>query len=370
MINNLRKLKQKPRGFSLLEILVGISIGVLSMMAIYQIFSTWEGRRRTVTGGAEAQMAAATGIFDLERDLKVAGFGFGHIDLVNLEKSVQVAKNGIAPFSTPIVPVLITNGAGAGASDEIRIFYGSSDYMTVGRKYENLTASVRAEDTLTGTRGGIQQGDIVLAVDDDASLTTPANLFEVTDTSNIDGLTVGYGTQGYDSFYVSGIDATMPTYSNSVSASRPPTGFLYNLGPNPKINEWKVEEGILRYRNLLDAAAQVSDVVEGVVNMQAQYGLVPSTAATDPGIVTQWLDADLLGSGDMARVRAVRVGILVRSQQFEKNEVTPDAPSWAGGVFKMKDLDAGAGDVAKWSHYRYRVYETLVPIRNLIWGVY
>jgi type IV pilus assembly protein PilW len=54
------------------------------------------------------------------------------------------------------------------------------------------------------------------------------------------------------------------------------------------------------------------------------------------------------------------LALLVRSGQWEKTEVTTTAPSWTSGSFVMTN-------VADWRHYRYRVYETVFPLRNMIW---
>jgi type IV pilus assembly protein PilW len=39
-----------------------------------------------------------------------------------------------------------------------------------------------------------------------------------------------------------------------------------------------------------------------------------------------------------------------------------------GGTADTNPGDAVKGDPSNWRNYRYRVYETLVPIRNVVWG--
>ena len=71
---------------------------------------------------------------------------------------------------------------------------------------------------------------------------------------------------------------------------------------------------------------------------------------------------------ELGRLIAVRVAILVRTSQFERDEVTTVNPRWANGS-KEFDLSAvsSTGDT-NWKHYRYRVYESVIPLRNTIWG--
>jgi type IV pilus assembly protein PilW len=66
-------------------------------------------------------------------------------------------------------------------------------------------------------------------------------------------------------------------------------------------------------------------------------------------------------------VIAVRVGVLVRSQNYEKPDpatglcgATQAVPTWAGGNFTVP------GGVP--SCYKHRVFETVIPMRNAIWG--
>ena len=89
---------------------------------------------------------------------------------------------------------------------------------------------------------------------------------------------------------------------------------------------------------------------------------------------------------------AVRVGMLVRSRQFEKTAdqsasgtpqgVTQNNPTWAGstdpsgdGGFLMTNVNGSPDsfgpnqpDPNNWRFYRYRVYEKEILLRNVLWG--
>ena len=55
------------------------------------------------------------------------------------------------------------------------------------------------------------------------------------------------------------------------------------------------------------------------------------------------------------------------------NGCRPEAPKWASGYFTMTNVDGTAdtspNDANDWRHYRYRVYEKVIPLRNTIWGM-
>jgi type IV pilus assembly protein PilW len=63
------------------------------------------------------------------------------------------------------------------------------------------------------------------------------------------------------------------------------------------------------------------------------------------------------------RTRATRLVLVARSAQLEKGDVTAAAPAWAGSGTTAIDL---SGD-ASWQKYRYKLFETVVPLRNVAW---
>ena len=64
----------------------------------------------------------------------------------------------------------------------------------------------------------------------------------------------------------------------------------------------------------------------------------------------------------LKQIRAVRIAIVTRSAQYEKDAVTP------GPLLILNDtvsMDLIADD----QHYRYKVLETIVPLRNALWNM-
>ena len=161
---------------------------------------------------------------------------------------------------------------------------------------------------------------------------------------------------------VAGADGV--TYS-AVDAS------LVNLGPAASVGriEYTVDTTgrVLRTQNRLPTDGPVSPVINDVVNLKAQYGL----DTDNDGAIDTWQDptggvwsaANLPNQplATLRQIRAVRIAIVTRSAQYEKDVVTP-------GPLKMLDdkvsMDLDADD----QHYRYRVLETVVPLRNALWN--
>jgi type IV pilus assembly protein PilW len=157
-------------------------------------------------------------------------------------------------------------------------------------------------------------------------------------------------------------------------------GNIYSMGPSPRHNVWSVDTTTttLGFINRMSDVniSQFFGVAEGVIDMKAQYGY-------DADGDRQISDAEWtkVAPADWTRVRAVRVALLVRSRDFEKPPADPTAPTyrlsvapvWSGGAFTMKNVDGTAdndvvGSPNNWRYYRYRVYEKVIPLRNMIWG--
>src|SRR4051812_23894850 len=67
-------------GFTLIEILVGVIIGLLGTLIIFQVFAVSEGQKRTTTAGGDAQQNGAFSLYALEHDIRNAGGGISGID--------------------------------------------------------------------------------------------------------------------------------------------------------------------------------------------------------------------------------------------------------------------------------------------------
>ncbi|RZJ02309.1 MAG: hypothetical protein EOP39_22805 [Rubrivivax sp.] len=375
------------RGLSIMELMVGITIGMITVVVIFQVLTASDARTRSTAAGGDAQMTGTVAMYALDRDIKLGGMGFGTGTAAYTGCTVQAYNSDLATpdFTFAFMPVQIVQGAaGVGAEiDEVNVLYSNSQYFVAA---QNLDASTSSTKRLR-SRAGFQLGDLmVVAGKQSSTAATECALLEVTVNNNPDNLTIGHTQAAYARFY--------PNVENPSETSRTPTfnkstgfgpalteGSVFNLGPRPHRTEWRITDGRrLTQRNSL-FSSDVVDVGEGVVNLQAQYGVDGANAGTLDNIITdaEWT---VTAPSDVTRLRAIRVAILVRSQQFEVPltdaggtavSITPDAPTWSGGTFAMINLDGSAGSTSPggaidWRNYRYRVYESVIPLRNMIWG--
>jgi type IV pilus assembly protein PilW len=101
------------------------------------------------------------------------------------------------------------------------------------------------------------------------------------------------------------------------------------------------------------------------------------------GIVDAFNETTPASSAQWAAVLALRVAVVARSGLYEKDEVSPATirlwdnsatpPTTTGPVWTLTALTGDAAfdaDAADRRHYRYKVFQTVIPLRNMLWRPY
>ena len=387
MTNSYRSLSSRHRagGFSLIELLVGVVIGLVGILVMFQMYALWDAHTRSTTAGGDAQVGGTLAMFNLERDIKPAGMGFGTATPPFMGCTVDFADQATGRTLTfPLAPVVIEPGPG-GSADTISVLYGNSSFYS---SREVLVGSTASTKTLK-RRGGFRAGDLAVVAANPTGVPGGAvcSLIQVTGTSNPDNKTIDHASSGtYANYYDPA--ASAPRFN---AAGGSGAGYLggeiYSLGPAPHRNVWRVAGGRVLTRSDEIFGTGPLDVAEGVINLKAEYGVDSNgdgqISDTAP---TEWTAAP---PADFTRVLAIRVAILVRSNQFERGNnngaaaptgATPTAPVYTSAAgaetpFVMTNVDGTAdsfgpnnADPNNWRYYRYRVYEKVIPLRNMVWG--
>src|SRR5438309_11809783 len=118
------------RGFSMVELLVAMLIGLIGMIIIFQVFEVSESIKRTTTSGGDAQQNGVIALYTMERDFRNAGMGFNDTGFVGcniIGYDNQRATPNFPPagVTMKLAPVFITSGAATTAPDQIAVLYGS-----------------------------------------------------------------------------------------------------------------------------------------------------------------------------------------------------------------------------------------------------
>ncbi len=70
------RIRRPEQGFTLIEIMVAMIIGMLGVIIMMQVFAVFEGRKRATTGGDDAQNAGAFAMYSIQQNIQQAGYCF------------------------------------------------------------------------------------------------------------------------------------------------------------------------------------------------------------------------------------------------------------------------------------------------------
>ena len=366
-----RRARFIPAGFSLIELMIGMTLGLLSVLIITQVMSLFEAQRRSTTGSADAQTNGGIALYSIARELQMAGFGLMPISNPAMDCAiVTFGGTGI----TGIAPVSITDGvaaAGVNASDTITLRYATSQ---MGGTVSQITALVGSAATVgsnlgcqvTAATATIGAGDISLA---SAGSTCAFSTVTAVSAAGVSPITI---TLANTTNAASGANlACLGSWNEITYAVNPATG---NLDRTSMVN----------------GVSTTTPSVVGVVNLQAQYGV---SAAFNSNQIVQWVDASGAWAAPTVanrnRIKAIRIAVVARNAKIEPAAVTTacsstataaptglcawDATSALPNPIALPFLASPAPTVdlspadANWARYRYRVFETIIPLRNVMW---
>lgn len=409
LIRGFKRFRQA--GFSLIELMVGMTIGFIALAVIVQTMGAFEGQKRTTTAAVDAQENGLIAMMAIEADVRKAGSGFNHpvsFSCRNFFSYYQAVSGTGAPvavssFST--VPVLI-NDVGS-RSDTINVRSGlrftgsvptqlvkpmvitaaSTIELEVDRAYDFVGAPAVATDP---------PADVILVVSTEPDYLNCSLMQVSSKTGSV--LTISNGAAG-----------KTPEYNAPhayMTANNWPGFGAGGVGYQTASRVFRVGSttagGVLNTAYSIDAnnslqavvansgAAATTDVLASeIVALQAQYGVSDPLLPPSSRVISSWVDGTGVTWGAAAltantagaianrqRIKAVRIAVVARSSRRDgalvTNACTDPATSailyygpcsWDGGPA----ISLGSAADTEWQHYRYRVYQTVIPMRNVLW---
>lgn len=362
-------------GFSLVELMVGLVIGLLATLVIMQIFSAFEGQKRTTSGNSDAQTSGSVGLYSLQRDTQLAGFGLPLYDAANMPLNCTVTPTvdhdgdgGALTAPISMSPIDITDGVTATDSDSVTIRYGTS--ASGGVPVPVVGAPALLVATVNNNMACFDD-DVVYVVTGNTCAATRVN------DNSLDPVATPVRTN-FTTITLTTMPASVADQT-SLSCLTRWNQITYqvdtSVANNPQLTRLDT------FNNITPTA-----VVPGVVNIQAQYGI---SATPNSNQITQWVNATgiwataALTQANRNRIKAVRVAIIARNGLLEKLPAVSAACSstatanptgvcaWDATSANPINASPAPGvdlsNTANWNQYRYKVYETIIPLRNMVW---
>lgn len=339
---------RRMQGFGLIEILVAMLIGMFGVLIMTQVLTVSEEQKRTTTTGNDAMNEGVLALYAVQSDIRMAGYGITDPKILGCGLTLRpgVVLGALAP-----VVLNSANITGADANTDTVLVFSSNNFNT-------------PQGVPVTAAGNIVQTPTAFAVNDwvvyaPAVRPAPCNL-------TVDRVT--------------NIAANAVTLASGAAMAA--GGTLFNLGQSYRVQGYAV-----RNRNLTtcdytnpgvdcSAAASWNAIANNIPSMRAQYGRDATAPAMDAIVdIYDQSTPDVAVTPNTlcpwSRISAVRMVLVARSAQMERSEVTGVAPSWDGAIANNPPGSATTAVVLTgdpdWKSYRYKPFESLVPIRNMAW---
>lgn len=365
------------RGFTLVELMVGLVLGMLTVLVITQVLTLAEGKRRAITMGGDAQINGSLSLFALQRDIQQAGYGAAASpDALGCTVARKFDASGTAASFT-LAPVVIADGGAGGAPDSITILQSNTPNFSTPMLLMGNHGQTDDHFTVASSLNA-SVGNLMIAVPKIQSADIGCALFSVTSdtsaaTTTLSATNVPH-VAGAGALTKWNQSATFPT-AGYVAGS-----YLLNMG-SMVLRTYSIADLSLKTDDFTPTsdAVTASVLYPQIVNLQAFYG--KDTNAD--GIVDTYDTVLPTTSADWMKVLTIRIAVVARSNQYEKDPVTGDTVPWDVGTTSTftnltpatcpngtsKCLPLKINHVTEWVHYRYKVYDTIVPLRNVIWNL-
>jgi len=374
-------MRARNRGVSLVELMVAVTLALVTIVVVMQVLTVYESRKRTTTSANDSKIGASVGLHMLEREVRMAGAGLTLPAGFACPTGINVHHAGVTVSDgEPLAPLSIVDGGQR--PDRIRVLRSDAGFGVAPATIVQNMAGPAAVISVN-SRVGLAAGDLALVGAADGSKTctlmqmseapeelangwvlshssaagalynplAPGAAFDDAPAYEVGDIVVNLGRLGLRAYGVVCDDGQAPSASNTC-----------------ELASWDAIAGPAN-----PALAQADSIAPQVVNLQAQYGVAPADSQT----VDQWVDATgatwaAPDAADQARIKAVRVAIVTRGDNLERELVSPEElVLWNDGPDVDADGDADpatmplAGDERR---YRYSVLRVVIPLVNVIWA--
>lgn len=391
----------KTHGFSLIELMIAMAIGLLVMLSISMVMSTSEGKKRTLTSTNDIDQSGVYASYALDKLARSAGSGFYQMtsslgcNLLAVDSGTQAlpisgslpnAFQYVTQKNFSLMPLLVlpkeswpSGNVASDVSDVLVIMEGTNGNNAVPTLFNGVptSSSLNLYNTV-----GYSPNDIIL-VDDP---TTPSGdcLIDQVDS----GVTLNSGAvnlplsgpwhagdtfpaQPLSGMSINGASVDLGNYNNGTS----PIFDLIGVGPNNTLYSY----------DLLTPGAAPVPVANGVFEMHVLYGIDNNGSGTAnawvsptnyPGYtVASSSKAGLSNPAMIPNIKAVRIGLILRTQ-LQERVPSPPAPPYItqGPIVLFKNLTDPNGNSLQITRtltgteqdYRYRTFEFTVPLQNTL----
>jgi len=393
---------QAQRGISLVEVMVGMAIGLLASLVIFKAFTSSETFRRNVGGAADTVQTAA--VVGARLNLMLEEGGAGLVQGRNIWSCLlKVSRAGTpllpasafpAPFesfpkSVRVLPIGIRDG-GTG-SDTVMVIAANSASSNRDIPFDSTGTSL----TVSNPNGiglretGQSATDLLLAVAQDVA-GGPADCQIVQVASDYSG---GTPTQDISlglavmpaaakvispaSYTVVPLNQGSSSYGTLLSTTNSPSAFHLGREDQPTFSLLSVNSSNELVEYDLLQRRPLQSFGENILLFKARYGVdngvggIPNDDAVDEWIapsesgwsIAELMDGNAATQQKVDQIKAIRIGVILRTPQAQVVDAKPTQ------LVLFQDLQTSRQVTVKLSsseqRYGYQVFDWVIPLRNM-----
>jgi type IV pilus assembly protein PilW len=368
----LKRATAEQRGFSLVELMVALTLAMLTVLVVMQALAVFEARKRVTVAGNDAEIAAAVGMLLVEREARMAGAGLTLPRGFACSAGINVYYDGDTVLDgAMLAPVAIVDGADG--PDTLRVVRSDAPFgvapATIVKGMPNPSSIL----TVDGP-AGLLDGDLFLAGAADGSKVctlmqmsrdaqptgngwnlnhnsgqsdfnppNPSHAFTTAVRYDVGDVVVNLGRLGLRSLGVVCSDGAAPAHDNQCTLASYDT----LATPDPP------------------TLGDVESVVGNVFDFQVQYGV----AAAGSQDVSEWVDATggtwaAPTAANVARIKALRIALVTRGYREPRMVSPASLVLWDAG--EPTEVTRALSDPER--RHRYKVLTAVVPLINVIWA--
>lgn len=362
---------KSSQGFSLIELMVGIVVSLICTIAVMSAFAVFEGQKRTTSSGDDAQQNGSFSLYALERQIRTAGSGlvqgksyglWGCPIQARIAGATQLPAGVLpAPFNlwttTLAMPVLIADGGTDAAGHALPDVIGVVSGNPAGRVFKATVSSTPDSSHVVVTNAfGIFANDYLLGTLASGNCALGLATADPTVANNIT-LTSTYS-----------LTTGMTGASNIYDLGAAPVISLFGVNPTSRT----LDSYDLLQRPINGSAPGAISIADGIVQIKALYGI--HLTGTDPASIDSWVKptgtwsmatltaTSLAANNAVNQIKAVRVVVVARSDLPERS--TDHAGAASMTLFPDLAASGLSYTITTDPQYRYKIYDTTIPIRN------
>lgn len=387
--------RRAQRGFSIVELLVSVAIGLVITLAVFGMLAASEGRKRTSVGLNDANQSGTYAAYTIDRVIRSAGTGYAQgwarVGGCRLNAVLPTAETwpraaalpepfAALPQTLRLAPVVVFQDASATGSDVLMVMNGTAGFGESPVAVQ--PAGVTATEVLLPNTIGYRANDLVMLSGGGECLLTqvastkpacagdPAAAPANTPCGQQLPLGGDYyaATAGSTSLAALAGVADVNAFNIGNATTNRPQFMLYGVGDNSTLFSY-------------DLLLPVNDeyvsvpVAEGVRRLHAVYGL----DTNDDGILDTWqspgaagwtgdelMNGSAVSVGRLRQIVALRVGFVMRSSLIERDVVAPETLSLFTDLPAGLDVEVDLTAADENRNQRHRTIEITVPVRNLL----